>query len=69
VEEYSLTKYICFRFKEDIGGFDETELPDSTLQVLRPYMNKPHFAPGYLLSRTGNQAIGSLVLYVRGVIR
>ena len=57
------------RFKEDLSGFDDVELPDATLQVLRPYVNKPHFAPGYLSTRTGNTAIGSLVLYVRGVVR
>ena len=52
-----------------MSTFDESDLPEATFQVLQTYINRPHFAPGYLAGRTQNSAIGSLVLYVRGVVR
>ncbi|XP_057302207.1 uncharacterized protein LOC130636487 isoform X2 [Hydractinia symbiolongicarpus] len=57
------------RFKEEISVFDESELPESTLEVLRTYINRPHFASGYLENKTHNSVVGSLVSYVHGVVR
>jgi len=57
------------RFREEMLTFDESDLAESTLQVLQSYIDRPHFAPMYLGERTQNQAINSLVLYVRGVVR
>ena len=63
----------CFalhsRFREELGIFDEMELPESTLDVVEPYLKKPHFVGDYLEKKTNNPAVGSLVLWVRGVVK
>ena len=58
-----------FRFREELGIFDETELPESTLEVVEPYLKKPHFNGDHLEQRTKNPAVGSLVCWVKGVVR
>ena len=45
------------------------ELPESTLDVVEPYLKKPHFAGDHLEKKTNNSAVGSLVLWVRGVVK
>lgn len=62
-------RFHFYRFREEMLTFDESDLAESTLQVLQSYIDRPHFAPMYLGERTQNQAINSLVLYVRGVVR
>lgn len=49
--------------------FDDIELPPSTLEVVEPYLKKPHFSGDYLERKTNNTAVGSLVQWVRGVVR
>lgn len=49
--------------------FDDNELPASTLEVVEPYLKKPHFTGDYLERKTNNSAVGSLVQWVRGVVR
>ena len=58
-----------FRFREELGVFDEMELSPSTLEVVEPYLKKPHFNTDYLERKTNNPAVGSLLLWVRGVVR
>lgn len=57
------------RFREELGVFDEMELPQSTLEVVEPYLKKPHFNGDYLERKTNNPAVGSLLLWVKGVVR
>lgn len=45
------------------------ELTESTLEVVEPYLKKPHFNGDYLEKKTNNPAVGSLLLWVRGVVR
>ena len=52
-----------------MGVFDEMELTESTLEVVEPYLKKPHFNGDYLEKKTNNPAVGSLLLWVRGVVR
>ena len=49
--------------------FDEMELSESTLEVVEPYLKKPHFNGDYLERKTNNPAVGSLLLWVKGVVR
>lgn len=49
--------------------FDEMELTPSTLEVVEPYLKKPHFIGDYLEKKTSNPAVGSLLQWVRGVVR
>ncbi|XP_066025345.1 uncharacterized protein [Pocillopora verrucosa] len=57
------------RFREELGVFDEMELTPSTLEVVEPYLKKPHFIGDYLEKKTSNPAVGSLLQWVRGVVR
>ncbi|XP_020627063.1 dynein beta chain, flagellar outer arm-like isoform X2 [Orbicella faveolata] len=57
------------RFREELGVFDEMQLTESTLEVVEPYLKKPHFNGDYLEKKTNNPAVGSLLLWVRGVVR
>ena len=64
--------HFCFsigRFREELAVFDEMEISDSTLEVLEPYLKKPHFSGDYLERKTTNAAVGSLLLWVKGVFR
>ena len=60
---------LIVRFREELGVFDEMELPESTLEVVEPYLKKPHFSGDYLERKTNNPAVGSLLLWVKGVVR
>lgn len=57
------------RFREELSVFDEMEILESTLEVLEPYLKKPHFNGDYLEKKTNNAAVGSLLLWVKGVFR
>ena len=37
--------------------------------MVEPYLKKPHFSGDYLEQRMKNAAVGSLVLWVKGVVR
>lgn len=68
----SIMSSLCFsndRFREELAVFDEMEISDSTLEVLEPYLKKPHFSGDYLERKTTNAAVGSLLLWVKGVFR
>ena len=61
--------FFTFRFREELSVFDEMEILESTLEVLEPYLKKPHFNGDYLEKKTNNAAVGSLLLWVKGVFR
>ena len=57
------------RFMEEMGSFDDTELPETTLNLVEPYLKKASFQPQNLLRKTNSQAAASLCKWVRGVVR
>lgn len=60
---------IYFRFRDDLAAFDEVEMTEETLQVVEPYIKRPHFGSGFMEKKTSNIALESLVSWVRGVVK
>ncbi|XP_076457719.1 uncharacterized protein LOC143291635 isoform X3 [Babylonia areolata] len=54
---------------EELMTFDDTQLPESTLVLVEPYLKKQSFDPEDMERKTGNSACGSLCRWVRGVVR
>ena len=61
--------YSFFRFCDDLAMFDDLDITDNTLQVLDPYLSKPHFDHVYMNNRTENPALVMLVKWVSGVTK
>ncbi|KAK3108743.1 hypothetical protein FSP39_014630 [Pinctada imbricata] len=57
------------RFIEELMSFDDNQLPESTLNLVEPYLKKPSFDPETIERKTGNTACGALCKWVRGVVR
>jgi dynein heavy chain len=57
------------RFIEELLMFDETNVPESTLVLVEPYLKKPSFNPEELEQKTNNSACASLCRWVKGVCR
>nr|XP_006816782.1 PREDICTED: dynein heavy chain 17, axonemal-like [Saccoglossus kowalevskii] len=57
------------RFVEELMGFDESLLPEPTLNLVEPYLKKTSFAADNMKRKTGNDAAASLCSWVRGVVR
>lgn len=56
------------RFIDEMMVFDKNQLPESTLNLVEPYLKKASFDPDTLEKKTGNSACGSLCRWVRGVV-
>ncbi|XP_052060514.1 uncharacterized protein LOC127700861 isoform X4 [Mytilus californianus] len=56
------------RFIDEMMVFDKNQLPESTLNLVEPYLKKASFDPDTLEKKTGNPACGSLCRWVRGVV-
>nr|KAG5694046.1 hypothetical protein BaRGS_025625 [Batillaria attramentaria] len=54
---------------EELMTFDDTQMPESTLVLVEPYLKKPSFEPEQMEKKTGNSACGALCRWVRGVVR
>lgn len=68
----SFYKYILntnFRFNEELASFDDSELPESTLNLVEPYLKKSSFQAKNMLRKNNNAAAASLCNWVRGVCR
>ena len=62
--------YLCIaRFIEELMTFDDTQLPESTLDLVEPYLKKASFDPEVLKRKTSNAACASLCSWVRGVVK
>ncbi|XP_033641711.1 dynein beta chain, flagellar outer arm-like [Asterias rubens] len=57
------------RFLEELMLFDDSELPESTLNLVEPYLKKASFQPQNMQRKTNNLAAASLCKWVRGVVR
>ncbi|XP_022099208.1 dynein beta chain, ciliary-like [Acanthaster planci] len=57
------------RFLEELMQFDDSELPESTLNLVEPYLKKASFQPQNMQRKTNNLAAASLCKWVRGVVR
>ncbi|XP_033103095.1 dynein heavy chain 9, axonemal-like [Anneissia japonica] len=57
------------RFLEELASFDDTELPESTLNLVEPYLKKASFQPQNMRRKTNSSAAASLCQWVRGVVR
>ncbi|XP_023931015.1 dynein beta chain, ciliary-like [Lingula anatina] len=57
------------RFTEELMSFDDNQLPESTLNLVEPYLKKPSFDPETILKKTATKACASLCKWVRGVVR
>lgn len=58
-----------FRFCDDLATFDDLDITESSLQILDPYLAKPHFDHVYMNNRTENSALVMLVKWVSGVAK
>ncbi|EDV28903.1 uncharacterized protein TRIADDRAFT_19158, partial [Trichoplax adhaerens] len=56
------------RFLGELSTFNESELPESTLALLEPYLRKPYFTPDHY-DKIGLPAASSLCMWVRSVVR
>ncbi|XP_071959570.1 uncharacterized protein [Antedon mediterranea] len=57
------------RFLEELASFDDTELPETTLTLVEPYLKKASFQPQNMQRKTSSSAAASLCRWVRGVVR
>eukprot|EP00057_Strongylocentrotus_purpuratus_P006394 XP_011660868.1 PREDICTED: dynein beta chain, flagellar outer arm [Strongylocentrotus purpuratus] len=57
------------RFNEELASFDDSELPESTLNLVEPYLKKSSFQAKNMLRKNNNAAAASLCNWVRGVCR
>ena len=69
LENKLLNLFSLSRFIEELMSFDDTQLPENTLNLVEPYLKKPSFDPDTLERKTQNAACGSLCKWVRGVVR
>ena len=57
------------RFLEELSVFDDSELPESTLNLVEPYLKKSSFQAKNMMRKNNNAAAASLCNWVRGVCR
>ncbi|XP_072166084.1 uncharacterized protein [Diadema setosum] len=57
------------RFIEELSAFDDSELPESTLNLVEPYLKKSSFQAKNMMRKNNNAAAASLCNWVRGVCR
>ena len=66
---HTLFAFSCCRFLEELLQFDDSELPESTLNLVEPYLKKASFQPQNMQRKTNSAAAASLCKWVRGVVR
>ena len=57
------------RFIEELMTFEDSSLPESTLELVEPYLKKQSVDAEYMENKTRNSACVSLCHWVHGVLR